>query len=254
MPTKALLIDLCDTLMPFDNSRMPQVEIEGTKVHTTSRVVYDILKQFLLEGEVPPYPDFYRLFLSCLEQIGAIREETHREIPSHGRFSLLLSRMREELPEGNSLQSVNGLALAAIVQAHLEEISHCLLFEPAHRSVLEHLKKKYRLALVSNFDHAPTVWNVLRREGIHPFFERIIVSAEVGYRKPHPAIFQAALHQLGVAPQEAIFVGDGLEVDIRGAERAGIPAIWMNRRGDPLPPDVKPLAVIKSLEELPLVV
>jgi putative hydrolase of the HAD superfamily len=59
--------------------------------------------------------------------------------------------------------------------------------------------------------------------------DAIVLSSEVGKRKPHPFIFQRALSELGVAADEALFVGDRLEADVFGASRVGmktVQALW----------------------------
>lgn len=97
----------------------------------------------------------------------------------------------------------------------------------------------------------------LRRElapfGLADAFDAVAVSAEVGWLKPHPAVFGAALDALGVQPHEAVMVGDRLDVDVAGAARMGIRAVWKRngrrqptRAGSLLPPD----AVIDDLWEV----
>jgi len=82
-------------------------------------------------------------------------------------------------------------------------------------------------------------------------FDAIVDSAHVGLRKPDPRIFQLALERLGAAPHQALFVGDSPEHDLRGAEAAGIPFVWMNPAGEELPAGLgRPLAVIGRLGEL----
>jgi HAD superfamily hydrolase (TIGR01549 family) len=62
-----------------------------------------------------------------------------------------------------------------------------------------------------------------------------VSSASVGYRKPHPAVFEAALRRLDVTPKEAIEVGDSYEVDVLGAKRAGMKSVLkLNDREDRL--------------------
>jgi putative hydrolase of the HAD superfamily len=56
-----------------------------------------------------------------------------------------------------------------------------------------------------------------------------VFSSEVGTRKPHPAIFERALEALGVEPERALFVGDRLYEDVRGASEVGmttVQALW----------------------------
>lgn len=78
-----------------------------------------------------------------------------------------------------------------------------------------------------------------------------ISSAEHGYMKPHPSIFEAALERAGARADETIMVGDSMRADIEGALAAGLRAVLIRRSGDrpePLPAGV---TVITSLRELP---
>jgi putative hydrolase of the HAD superfamily len=77
-----------------------------------------------------------------------------------------------------------------------------------------------------------------------------VSSSEHGYMKPHPSIFEAALRQLGVAPHEAMMVGDSLSQDIAGARRLGMQAVLVCRSGA-LPPVAGDVPIIRSLTELP---
>lgn len=80
-----------------------------------------------------------------------------------------------------------------------------------------------------------------------------ISAADVGYLKPHPAIFQAALTCCGVKAEETVFVGDDLEADIAGAQAAGLQAVLrISRRSRALlGGTVVPDASMKTLLELP---
>jgi len=87
-----------------------------------------------------------------------------------------------------------------------------------------------RLGLVSNAIDPP--W-LLHRDlaelGVAKRLDVAVFSSEVGYRKPDPRIFQAALQRLDVAPERALFVGDRLYEDVRGAGGLGmrtVQAVW----------------------------
>ena len=59
--------------------------------------------------------------------------------------------------------------------------------------------------------------------------EKLVISSEVGFRKPHPSFFQAACAQLGLPPEQVLCVGDDAENDVRGAIRAGLSALLLDR-------------------------
>lgn len=93
------------------------------------------------------------------------------------------------------------------------------------RTLLDYLRSlrgKYKTGLISN------AWSDLRdyivREKFDDAFDKMIISAEVGAAKPEPKIFQIALEQLGVKPNEAVFVDDFL-INIEGCEKVGIQGI-----------------------------
>jgi putative hydrolase of the HAD superfamily len=93
---------------------------------------------------------------------------------------------------------------------------------------------------VSNFDHAPTVYALLQRERLVSYFDAVVVSGELGWRKPHRLIFDTALQGLGVSAEQALFVGDNFELDVVGAARAGIAAVWYTRGRTVQPPSDRP--------------
>lgn len=88
-----------------------------------------------------------------------------------------------------------------------------------------------RLVVVSNWD--VSLHEALARTGLAPLVDGAISSAEAGAAKPDPAIFARALELAGgVAPAQALHVGDSLDVDVAGAAAAGIPALLIARCGD----------------------
>jgi HAD superfamily hydrolase (TIGR01509 family) len=89
------------------------------------------------------------------------------------------------------------------------------------------LKEGYKLGLVSNSSEPMWMRDIeLDAFGVLTFFPSCrISSADVGFLKPHPAIFHAALECLGVTTSETIFVGDRIETDIVGAHALGMNAL-----------------------------
>ena len=90
----------------------------------------------------------------------------------------------------------------------------------------------YRLCVASNFDAR------LRRvaEGLpdlEAWGDAIVVSSEVGYRKPHRRFYEAACTRLGLPPARVVCVGDDLENDFKGPTRAGLLAALIERGSPP---------------------
>ena len=83
-------------------------------------------------------------------------------------------------------------------------------------------------SVISNFDSR--LVPILNGLGVGPFFERIFVSSRVGYAKPDPQIFRAALKHHGVKPEQSLHVGDSEVNDLHGANSAGLRGILVDRR------------------------
>jgi putative hydrolase of the HAD superfamily len=105
-------------------------------------------------------------------------------------------------------------------------------------ALLEALRSRgLRLGLVSNaFDPPWILHRDLERQGLAERLDVAVFSSEVGRRKPDPAIFETALERLRVAPEDALFVGDRLYEDIRGAGELGmttVQALWFRADDHP---------------------
>ncbi|MGQ9692919.1 MAG: HAD family hydrolase [Thermaceae bacterium] len=89
----------------------------------------------------------------------------------------------------------------------------------------------------------------LQGAGLWEAFDLFLISGEVGMAKPEPALFRMALAAFEVRPEEAWMIGDNPEKDILGANRAGVYAVWVDRRERPLHPGARPDRVVYSLLE-----
>ena len=242
MPYTAILFDLFDTLVRFDRERMPEIEIEGKAVRSSAGLLHAILKihapQIGLER--------------CYEALGAswreaerLRAIDHREVPAAARFAHFFERLG--LDEA-SLPSGFGRSL---IDAHRTALGRAAEFPPHHGPLLRRLGARYRLAVVSNFDYMLTALDILERAGVVELFDAIVVSDEVGWRKPRRDIFDAALERLGVRTDESLFVGDRADMDVLGAQQIGMDVAWINRDGEPLPSGIaRPTYEIRDLAEL----
>jgi putative hydrolase of the HAD superfamily len=89
-----------------------------------------------------------------------------------------------------------------------------------------------RIALLSNSAFSATTMRYeLQRHGLHDYFSDIVVSADYGFRKPHPLIYRSALSILGADPAHTWHVGNSRYYDVEGAIIAGMGAVWYNPSG-----------------------
>jgi len=102
---------------------------------------------------------------------------------------------------------------------------------PDTMQALEMLKGKgIKIAIVSNTPKL-SVDGVLEKFGFDKLFDAVCFSYETGFLKTDVEMFDVALEKLGISREDAIMVGDSLETDIAGAEKAGIMAVLIDRKG-----------------------
>jgi len=121
------------------------------------------------------------------------------------------------------------LDAAVAVQHHAWDDRRSTL--PGIPELLDELRRRgLRTGLVSNaFDPPGLLHDDLRTLGLAERLDVAVFSSEVGWRKPHPAIFAAALDRLALEPERCLFVGDRLDTDVAGAHAAGMAtclALW----------------------------
>jgi putative hydrolase of the HAD superfamily len=176
-------------------------------------------------------PLHQRNLTPSLEQWHAIERRTKKEFDDivqhdgkadHGFWYLFHSHLLDEFDvRDDSLR--DHLVSATRISANWCDI------RPGTREMLEQLGRRYPLAIISNADGK--IADVLARCGIADCFLSITDSGLVGYEKPHPAIFQAALRAMDATPAESLYVGDVYCVDYLGAIGSGMQAILFDVAG-----------------------
>jgi putative hydrolase of the HAD superfamily len=237
---QAILFDLFDTLIDFRVERFPLVRFRNAVHHSTGEIVYQTLQHH--------YPHisfelFYESFFQTYKNLDERRNRTRREIPAHERFREMLIRV--------GIDSPPDVIVEELVRVHMEQLFQAMTFPSSRRTVLETLRPRYRLGIVSNFDNPPTARRALNHYDLTPFFDPIVISGEIGWRKPHAEIFLAALHGLGVSAEQVLFVGDTPWADIVGAKEIGMDVVWIDHRVTPFDPGFPPPNVtIGDFEEI----
>lgn len=105
-----------------------------------------------------------------------------------------------------------------------------------HADSVRELASRFRLGLVSNMWGASTYCReAIRGAGIEDCFESLVFSSDHGVTKPSPAIFDLSMREMGISPDDTVYVGNSLRRDVVGGQNAGIPVVWINRNGEPAP-------------------
>lgn len=130
-----------------------------------------------------------------------------------------------------------------------EYVKSAILMEHAEET-LQYLKQKYKVGLITN-GQTLIQYGKMDQLGLRTHFDLILVSEEAGVKKPNRAIFDRAVDQLGLSPEECLFIGDHPINDVEGAGKAGMETIWMEVN-QPWQESVtiKPRHTIKTLREL----
>jgi putative hydrolase of the HAD superfamily len=126
--------------------------------------------------------------------------------------------------EVDSNDSRMRMALNVFFQDYVDSLE----LRPYAEKLLKKASENCKLGLISNFTYAPVVYASLRKLGISQYFNVIIVSGEVGWRKPHKKIFAEALQRLQIDAKKAVYIGDCPMEDIKGAVESGIRTVFVS--------------------------
>ena len=103
-------------------------------------------------------------------------------------------------------------------------------------TILEELHA-YHVGIITNGahdEHTDSQFSKVRHLGLSERIQSLTISGEIGIRKPKVGIFKVACERAGVLPKVAMFIGDTIENDIVGANRAGMTSVYINRKSDVL--------------------
>jgi putative hydrolase of the HAD superfamily len=218
---RAITLDLDDTLWPI-----------GPVITRAEGKLWSWLAEHF-----PKIPDTY-----TPEKAYALREEvmeTYWERSHDFRFlrTTVLGHMAESV--GYATDFIDD-AFAVFDRARNEvEIFPDVL--PALESLAEHF---FLIAVTNGNANLETI-------GIRHLFHDVVTAVDVGAAKPARPIFEEAVNRAGVGVEETLHVGDHPEIDIGGAQEAGLRTAWMNRNGDGWPDHVAPPdAIVSTVAEL----
>ena len=229
----ALLLDLDDTILAFEQSAAPMwlkvcIEFEDRLPGVTPQQVVDSVEEFRAWYWSDP--------------------DRHRR----ARLDLLLAR-RDVITGAFQQLGIEDSDLAAEIGDGYAEAREAAVtpFPGAIETIQAFRDAGVRLALVTN-GSSDAQRSKIQRFGLEPLFDHVQIEGEFGAGKPDPSVYLHALDRIGGKPSDAWMVGDNLEWEVAAPQRLGIVGIWIDWRGDGLPPDsaVRPDRIITSLTEL----
>jgi putative hydrolase of the HAD superfamily len=152
--------------------------------------------------------------------------------------------LREALPRRAGLETVEGPALTDALLASLVFTA----YDDAAGAIDHARASGAAVVVASNWD--VSLHDVLDRVGLRSRVDGVVTSAQAGARKPAAAVFEGALRVAGVAAEDAIHVGDSVEEDVVGAQRAGIRPVLLSRDGRRAPDGVPEISGLAELARL----
>ncbi|MGQ9565584.1 MAG: HAD family hydrolase [Candidatus Bathyarchaeales archaeon] len=205
------------------------------------RKAHEVLE---IGGVAPSFEEFKRVYLrvrSDLWNDGELREHTYGY-----RLSKVLELLGYDVPESDR-------RIVEATKVFTRTLVDSLYMEDYVPGLLERLHRRYKLAVVSNLGIPEVVHITLEKFDLKKHFDYLLASGTVGYRKPSPVIFNAALKALQAQPAETVFVGDSYYHDVQGARAVGMKTIWLRRKPNQTNEvfNVIPDGTIDDLRELP---
>lgn len=167
-------------------------------------------------------PSFKDMFLQALEQSRIEREFDFIERRTRDILQSVFQQLTGEILTDAAIDSAMK-SLYSISQRSWKEM-------PGMRQMLDDLHTSgYSLAIISNAADAEDVHRLINRFRIRDYFDPILISAEVRYRKPHQEIFNLLLRAWNLPSDTLVMIGDTLNADIAGAQQMGMHQIWLER-------------------------
>ncbi len=229
MSLKAVLFDLDDTLSDHQHSRRCGLRALQAAYPTLSPIPLVELER---EHEMLLMADYGQVLDARLSIAEARRERIRLLLAGYG---VHLSPVEVETATGCYRQAYEDNRRAV----------------PGARELLQGLSGRVKTGVVTN-GLGSVQRATLEICGLDGLLSFVLISEEVGIRKPDPRIYEEALRRAGARPPEAVFIGDSWPMDVLGPCRCGIRPIWLNRYGlacpDPhLAPVVTALTPIEDL-------
>jgi putative hydrolase of the HAD superfamily len=160
------------------------------------------------------------LYFQIMQEQLRTSPEEHPEFDAAGIWRRIINEHKTDFTDALPVDKLEQMPLFLTEMSRGISRRRLQLY-PHVREVLNTLRERYPLALVTD---AQTAYarGELHRVGLLDYFDPMVISGDHGFRKPDRRLFQLALDRLGVAPENAMYVGNDMYRDIFGAREVGM--------------------------------
>jgi len=224
---KAIIFDIDNTLLNYSRSELDAMKrtVREHQLFEDEEVEWDVFWSSYTKHNFRHWMDFVN------------KTGSHRSIED-----VLISSFRDTL-------NANPSQHEELSHTYWSHFCNTCYFEGGAEEVLHALKDEYKLGIISN-----GIGDAQRKRltigNVRNLFESLIVSDEVGVKKPRREIFELSLQELQLSNREVLFIGDSLTDDYHGARNAGIDFCFYNRDAIQISSDYQPKYVVHELQEL----
>ncbi len=207
MTCKAVIFDYIGTL----------VTPNGYTLDASRLKLHKALHEAGLRTDVEEFLEAYK---KAHEKYRVVRYEMLREVTNAVWVAEALNALGCNVTEEDA-------RLKAALNVFFQDFVESLKLRQHAEKLLSRAADNCKVGLVTNFTYAPAIYLSLQRLGVNRFFNAVLVSDAIGWRKPHKIIFEEALRRLRVGAEEAVYVGDSPTEDIQGAEAVGLRTVFV---------------------------
>ncbi|MCX8066123.1 MAG: HAD family hydrolase [Candidatus Hydrogenedentes bacterium] len=242
---KVVTFDLWDCLF-VDDSDEPKRAQAGLPSKKVSR-------REILHKELSKFEAIERKIVDVAFDVvdSAFRKVWHDQLVTWTvaeRLSVLLEGLNKNLPQD---------LFEEIVRSY-EDMEVEFMPDPAPgvMDALKELAKKYKLAVISDAIFTPgrNLRKILKANGMYDFFEFFVFSDEIGFAKPHPAVFETVVKRFGIDFENLVHVGDRPHNDVIGPQSLGARAVLVTVVKERPLEGVIPDAICRDYDDLPRII
>lgn len=212
--------------------------------------VYRIISNLLSYQGISLTPNEVKdLYFQIMKEQRASNGERHPEFDAVGIFREIATRHATDFTRGLPSEKLEQLP-RLLAETYRAATRLQLQRYPGVTDTLRQLQLKYHLAIVSD-GQTPYAIPELNAVGLSGYFDPIVISGDLGYRKPDERLFTAALTAMKMAPSEVLYVGNDMYRDVYGAQKLGMKTVFFkSNQGTQEKEGVNPDYIIYSFPEL----